>query len=332
MGKNDEFTKEELGILGETEVEPETSTEEEPKEEETEKGEEVSEEGEPAEKSPETELEEKKEEEENLIPQNRFDKVYAEAKENERKFELLKTLGADEYFKIYPDDKPVSKEQPKPEIHDHKPFGIPTFRGSQNLSIEGGEYEGLTLSEVYDRDPVFAMDLFLEYRDEIKSKIEEETNQNKRIKAESEREVNDFAKARAQELFKKDVDALSKEEAKQVDDLIDNILLWMQQTKRGAGIIEDAYFLMNKENLLSEAKDKAVKNMAKTLQKGTSKTVVTSGSGDEISSGYDSYTNLTPSQMADKIDQMTEGKYKEFIKKAPQQLKAKFPSIDWGPL
>ena len=108
---------------------------------------------------------------------------------------------------------------------------------------------------------------------------------------------------------------------------------FMAETGRGSGILKDAYFLMNQDGLLKDAEKKGAKSLAKKISGSNSvpsvKTGTAGGGGGNI---YDDALALTPSEMAGRLDNMTEGQMKDFINKAPAKVKARFPGIDWDPL
>ena len=78
----------------------------------------------------------------------------------------------------------------------------------------------------------------------------------------------------------------------------------MGETGRGGGNIADAYFLMNKEKLLSNAAEKGVKSLIDTSSKGVQ--TVNSKKDIEEKSGYDKFTDYTANQLADYMDNLTD--------------------------
>lgn len=326
---NEEFTKEELEVLGEQapEEDPETSTKEESDTGESQESEEETEEIPESEKEEETETETEQEEEEDKkdpVPYDRFSKVYGEKKELERKLELFRK-DPEEYFKQYPDEKPEEEQQ-------EEKTEILTFGEAGSLVVHGGEYDGLTLREVFEKDPFAAQDIYMQYKEQLITKQRDEKEIQEKLKAESNKEINGFAHERARELFDKpedfDIADLSEKEAKQINQELQETIDWMTRTGRGGGKIKDAYILKNLDKILENATKKGTSGLLNHLKKPSSQSI--SSKKTSTGAGMDSYIDMDASQLIDIIEDMDDQEYLNFRKNAPKSLRDKLPGLDWG--
>ena len=108
----EDFSNEELEILGEDVPESEeTDTEEQETPEETDTKEDDTGDADGSEETDEqAEEEESAEEDENRVPQKRVDKIVYEREETQRKLDLLKR-DPNKYYQLYPDEKPDTEEK-----------------------------------------------------------------------------------------------------------------------------------------------------------------------------------------------------------------------------
>ena len=313
MAEGDEFTKEELELLGEEPGDPEPEPEPEPESDpKPAPGPEPEPEPEPG---PEPEPVK-----DNLIPQERVDQMRREKGDLERKHDLLKR-NPEEYYSLYPKEKPQEIEEKE------KP--APSFKDAAGLIIKGGEHDGKTLSQVHAEDPFAAMDFYYNYRDEIRQEERTRTENQSRLLRESENEVNVFSLNMAKDMFAvENLDSLDDQQSKQLDDIIDSTIKWMNKTGRGGAKLADAYFLMNKDEILKNAQSKGISSLVKSTQDHIA--AVSSSKVGTEKTGYDSDISLTSGQLAEKLDEMTEDEEMKYLKNAPQKLREKFPSVSWG--
>lgn len=357
------FTAEEKVILGE-EPEPQTADqakppvegEKPPEGEKTPEGEVKPPEGKPPEtKEPEHTDDEKKaveamglridekgfiiDDEGTRIPAKRWKKLYWEAQEAKRrhgeaetgkaqtetKFKLFKVIGPAKYYEIYPDEKPegfqAETKPPAAKVSDD-PFDMVAQYPDPN-----NPYHGKTLREIYREDPAEGRRLERAWEQGQQTQRQTATETHNRLIRESEREVTDFSASIAKDLFGKEAKDLTQEEETQVSQTIQDTLNWMQKTNRGAGILADAYFIMNREKIVNDAKTKGGKAALESLQK-PSVPSINSGQG-AASTGMDAYEAMNVDQLAKAIENMTEKQYTHFLKSASPALKAKHPSIAW---
>lgn len=327
---NEGFTPEELAILGEVEDEAgETSEEQGEKTEQEAEGEASEEEKgelkEAAEEGEEKTAEEEEEQEDARIPQSRLNEVVAQREEAKQKLDLFKRLGPDKYYEVYPDEKPKETD----EGTKAPPLSrIPSMKEAGNMIVKGGEYDGKTLAEVYEVDSLAATDLYIAFREEQREQARSQEQEQTKLKEESERELNRFSQNLCQELYEKDIDALSDDEGKEIDKIIQSVLDWMEETGRGGGKVEDAYWLMNKDRILADAKEKGVKSFVKTLQKKTVPNVK-GNKGGGAKTGYEAYEGMSENQLAETVANMSDPQFEKFRKDAPESFKKKFPGVDW---
>jgi hypothetical protein len=319
-----EFTKEELEILGE-----DTGEEEEPgkgvqEEEQEEPGEGVQEE--------EGEQGEAAEEDEGAVPQARFDEVYGQSKENERKLDLIKRLGPDEYYKLYPDEKPDaqgSRGDEKTTITEPAQDRVLSFQEVQGMVIDGGAYDGRTLGDLYKDNPIAAQDIYLNYRDEQRAAIDKKNASAEAIRQAAEEETNAFTTSIAKQMFEKDIDALSAEESKKVEKIVLDVMDWINQPGHYGYKLEHAFLIMHKDDLLAGAKSDGAKALVKQLKGGSTPSVkANKGSGGK-KTGYEAYEEMDRNQLAARIEGMTDAEFEKFSANAPQSLKDKLEDIPW---
>lgn len=339
----EEFTPEEMAVLGETPPEPQKAepepapSETPPKETEAPSAEtEPTPEPEP-EKPPEQKFKVDGDfivyEDGERIPVDRFAKVYKQAKDGERlteKHNLLKQLGRDEYFRLYPDEAPEGWKPKEPERQPEQTAGpVDPF----NLVVQGGHYHGMTLGQVWEIDSKEGFRLFNAWKDgqaaEQATKAAQEAAEKEKqgkFEAESERELTAFATERAKELFDKAPDALTDAEKAQVSESISATIKWMKETGRGGGVMADAWFLMNKDSILTKARESAAKGTIDALKKPPVGSIDT-GKGTPPESLYGKYAAMTRDQLAREIDGMTTAQTADFLKNAPEPVRRKFPDL-----
>ena len=330
--KREEYTPEEREILGKDEpapqkVEPEpTPKEEPPKETETPAETEQTPVPEP-EKTPEQKFKIDGDfivyEDGERIPVERFSKVYKQAKDGERlaeKHNLLKQLGQEEYFRLYPDEAPQGWKpkgaEPTPQV-ENDPF---------NMVVQGGQYNGMTLREVWDIDSKEGFRLHNDWKDaQVEAKAAAREKEGK-LKSDTEKELSSFATERAKELFDKAPDAMTEVEKKQVSDSITATIEWMQKTGRGGGIMQDAWRLMNYETALAKARESATKGTIDALKKPVVGSIDTN-KGTPVETEFGKYASMTREQLGKEFDRMTDKEFVHFKKNAPESVRKKFADL-----
>jgi len=254
------------------------------------------------------------------MPVDRFEKVYGKGKENERiveelneKHNLLKT-NPEEYYRKFPDEKPAAE---------------PTQEAIGNMTVQGGEYSGMTLDQVFEVNPAEANRLQFEYMNAQKEEATQAEANKARIEKESNQEIDDFSNARAQDFFKKDFSKLTEAEGKQISTLISNVLAWGKETGRGFARMDDMYFLMNKDTLLSDAKGKGIRALIDGQVKSVPSTAGGGPADTGQETGYAKLVSMSDEQLAVAIGNMSDEQYVKFKKEAPEELKKKHPGMPW---
>lgn len=337
-----DFTKEELSILGEDEEEEYVPSDDSDAtddqvettgygEEEVLEGDkdEEEEEGEPEGEDEPSEEEESGEEEEIPKVQRRINELVGKAGEAERKLELYKTLGPEGYYKMYPAEKPEEFKGAEPAVSRHQ-GKVLSFTEAANMKVIGGAYDGQTLAEVKAENPEDALDLYLDWRDQQKEIINQTRVKDESLKQEVDKELTDFGNNLAKDLFgKKARDELDNTQTKKVESIISGILDWMQETDRFNYKLEDAYFILNKDDLINGAKGQAVSAMISKLKENSGPVVEAKKGSSQAKTGYEAAENMSSDELAEKISTMADSEFERFRKNAPQSLKVKFPSMAW---
>ena len=300
-----------------------------PKEEsETSEDDDKSKETEPAAKETASATEEKEEPEEEPEKrdkvQERIDRLTWEKKEIERKHNLLLRLGPQEYYKVYPDEAPADFRPQQPSQPAQRQIDIGA------MVVKGGEYDGMTLREVYSIDPVTATNMQNDYLWQQKAV---EVQKVARANAEAQAvngQINDFIKGQAKELFnKEDVSSLSEAEQNKIAETLNTVADWMQKTKRGGGNLSDAFYLMQKEGILKTERAKGAEAALKAITKDPVPSIGSmKGASDD--DGFGKFMNMSDDQLADAIGDMSEAETDKFFKTAPKALQKKHPSLPWG--
>lgn len=295
--------------MGDEELEEEVGASEE---EGLETGEESEETGESEGVVPKTKV---KNEDDAPVPLKRFNKVYGEMKTTTEKFDLFKRLGQDKYYDVYPDEKPEELEET---------LDVPlSVSEAADMIVRGGAYDGQTLGEVAQTDPLSAMGMFDEYRAERRDTIEAD----KKLKTESETEESDFKNEHAKAAFDKEYNGLSSLEASKVDEIVDATLGWMEKTGRGGANLFDAHFLMNRDKDIATAKGSAAASAVDSISRGVVQSI-SNGKGSQ-QTGYESFLSLSRDKLTDELNKMSEDESVKFYKDAPDSVRNKFPELPW---
>ena len=264
------------------------------------------------------------------IPPKRFREVYREAKEGERtkeKLDLFKKLGPQGYYQAFPDERPETPAQPEPR-REIIPPGADI--GALIVQQPNGPYDGMTLRDVYQQDPVFATNLQTDFLLKQREAEDQRRGEAGRVRNEAATEIETFAESVAQETFGKAAKGLSKDEEAKIVGTIQTVLDWMHATHRGGGNISDAYFLMNKEGLLKGAANKAAAKTLKDLQERSGPASIDTGQGGEAKeTGFEGVEKMTEEALTKKIDGMNDKETAKFFKEAPDSLRKKYPSLPW---
>ena len=369
MGDEDTYTKEELEILGDAPAEPPTGeqepppakdaapvTEEKPAEDAppAEGGESPKEEAkeEPAEHTAEEQKAVESEgarieggfvidDEGTKIPITRWRKLYAKSKEaertaeverakrieNESKFKLFKNVGPEKYFSMFPEEAPPGGYKP-PQTARQPAQPDPLDLVAQ-YPDPGHQYHGMTLRDIYNVDAAEGRRLERIWEQGQKTAQHEQEERRRRLLRDSEAEIESFTSDFAKERFGKEANALNPKEEAEVAKVIQDTLDWMKKTGRGAGVLSDAYFIMNRERIITEERNKAGKKALESLGRQPSVPSI-GGGGRSGGGGVSAYESMGADQLAEAIANMDDRAAIAFLKSAPDSLKAKYPGIPWA--
>ena len=328
-----EFTEEEQKILAgeEPQREPEKPADsKEPEEQEPEKkpGTEQEQATSEPEKKPDAQETEEEQEEKKDPVQKRIDKLTWEKNEANRKIQLLKELGHQKYFEIYPDEAPAGyqppqKAQPKPEPQ-HAPASMEQV-GEMVVQVPG-RYQGMTLNEVFEVDKAagtILLNQYIAYENQVvqAERAKQTEAQQKQLAV---REVTNFCSARAIELYDKDLSEATDEETAEVAKVLQGVIDWQKKTKQLNLTVEQAYYRMRNEE--KRSKEQQAKQ---TLEKVQTPAVGSVGTkkvaGGEL--GYEALMTMSKDQLTDHIDSMPRAKFKEFMKDPNNPLRKKYPDM-----
>jgi hypothetical protein len=273
------------------------------------------------------------------IPVTRWKKHYAEtqahietatqeAQTSKRKLNLIKELGPDKFYELHPEERPEGWKPPAPKAPARATIPAEQYG---NLTYGNKDpnhpWNGLTLREIHEQDPIAAKALLDQYIANEAASVRSEQEQQEKWRKDSETEINTFSDVRAKEMFGKELGKCSAEEQEKVKGVIASTLDWMTKTKRGAGNIEDAYFLMNKDTILESERTKGSKAALESLNKPGVPSI-SAGKGSQAVVSTD-VSAMTTAQLSNHIYGLPESKMMEFLRTAPAELKAKHPTLPW---
>jgi hypothetical protein len=291
----------------------------------------------------ETELTEEKEPEEGKpVPYGRFLKVYTKTKQAERernefkeKHELLKT-DPDAYYEKYPAEAPPPKEK---EIQEEKSESVPervaTFRETLLWTInDPGQpaFHGKKIGDLMLMGPegiAAAQDYYQQYRDSVVEKVQEKQNKERSTIEAIQKADEEFLDGLSRQMFNKGLKLLEPAETAKIQEIKGSILSWMKKTRKLAYSLEDAYFVMKKNDLLKEAMEKGAKGAIEQAKAGPKHSVSATGTDMKIDSGFGAYLSMTDNQLASAIDKMNDKQFENFLKNAPSELRKKFKNVPW---
>jgi hypothetical protein len=155
--------------------------------------------------------------------------------------------------------------------------------------------------------------------------VEKESKRQADFQQSFEQERNQFSYNRAKELFNKS-DNFTDAEKAQVVKVYEDLSKWMIANKKSHYNMEDAYALMNKDQIIQSKVAEASKAAIEKLTAPGAKSIGTV-STDGKQTGFESYLTMTEGQLTDAIDNMTDKEFKTFLKDAPKELRDKHPGV-----
>lgn len=336
-------TSEEEPELQETEAEGEEAeeTETEPAEVSDEEAEGEEDEAEEADKDDDSEPDYSK-----PIRPERFKRVYAKWRTEQRenadlaqKMNLLKTLGPDKYYELYPDERPQGAAgTPATQTTTAPPPGdrVPMMSECLDFAIQGGQYDGCTLRQLMESgDPVHqaaAYDHYNAFAESKRSEINEAKTRETQTKEQIEQEHTAFVEGRAQDLFGKAASELSAKEQRQIADLTNTLLDRMESGELKTYDLNTAYELATLNDRIKDAAGKSVKAIVEAMRKAGGVTHPETKTDGSRKTGYEPYLSYSDAQLADHLESLSEEGCQRFWEKAPKALRRKFPkaAAAWG--
>jgi hypothetical protein len=273
------------------------------------------------------------------IPVERWRKNYARtqadirtalrsAEETNRKLNLLKELGEQRFYEIYPDEMPAGYQPSNAHGDRSDRSGRPALAGDfSNMTVEGGKYDGRLLGDVAREDPLAANLILNNYLETAGAQISREAGQRDEFDRSFAEERDRFCLNRAKELFNKTDNFTDGEKAK-IAAVYEELSRWMIAGGVPHYNMEHAWFLMNKDRIIQSARATAAEAaVKKAIEPGVKSIGSKSESGR--ATDYDSYLTMTEDALADAIDGMSDARQKRFYKEAPQELRNKYPALPW---
>jgi len=234
-----------------------------------------------------------------------------------QKYKLLKDLGPDKFYELYPDEAPKKDEPPAEEEEEEE---TRKWTDIPDLEFEDGPHAGKTLKEVYNEDPYYATMAYNNYLREEDRRVSEEESQKEKEQRVLIEKIDTFAGTISNEKFGQPLDKLNKEQREEVEKIVDETIDWMQETGRGGSSLEDAYML---KNLGSEGKAiYLVKDVVPSMSDGGN----IPPSGSDV---YDRVLEMTSEQLDGMIRTMGDVEFENFLTNAPPKVRTKFPKFPW---
>lgn len=356
-----EFSREELESMGEAPIEEQKEEEKAPESQASE--EKPSEEAKPAEeaKAEQTpELEQKAEEstgeeakaeeaesepeEGKPVPYDRFKKVYGQAKQTEReKTELKEKLDffkrdPDGYYERYSDERPADW---KPKAERQEPAATPkatriipmremlnaVVNDPQNKDFHGRSLRDL-LAENTPESIAAASDYYQTYVESVREEVRKSQDTEASYKKAIEVEVNSFTDERAKEMFGKPADNLDPESRQKVDAVIHSVIDWIKKTNKLNYSLQDAWFLMRKDDLIKDAVAKGASAIVDNAKRGVTKSVGATTQSTP-SDPYGKYLAMSERDLEKMVMEMADTAYTDFLSKATPAFRKKFPQLPY---
>ncbi len=288
-----------------------------------------------AEEAEPSEEDEPEPDEDQPIPLKRLNKEYAKRKALERerdelaqKMNLFQRLGPEKYYEVYPDERPTQQRETR---ETPQPSQVPTFSQCLGLRVQGGQFDGYTLEQLWASEDAniraAAMDYYTNYRDTVKTQVDQVRAKEIETKTAIEQEHNQFFEGRAQELFGKDANTLSSAELGKIHNLVNTLLDRMESGELRTYDLNTAYKLATLDDQIKDAKGKSVKALVEAMRKAGSVTKPElKPDGGAKASSYDGFMSYTADQLAAHLNTLNSEEIDVFWKKAPDSLKKRFPS------
>ncbi len=271
------------------------------------------------------------------VPEARFGKIYREGKEAKslkqerdelkQKSDLLKQLGPEEFYRLYPDEAPEGYKPPERKAASP---AVPDGFDVMALQVKGGKYDGYTLRDVMGLDADEGLKMFNRWKDGQASATREQEEKVTQTQRERKAEATSFGLRRAKELFGvEDEKNLTPEQDRKIILLGQEVLAWQMKNNCLHYSWEDAYRLMKYDETITKAREEGAKGAVKGLQKAGPVSIDTTGGGGVQPTGWEAVSTMTEKEFEAHIDGLDDAGMTKFLKEAPASIRTKFPSMPW---
>jgi uncharacterized protein YfbU (UPF0304 family) len=258
-------------------------------------------------------------------------KYKSEAEQLKQKHDLLRT-NPEAYYQQYPYERPQTYQQNR-NYEQQRPQHVSNDYDRQldpshiaNLTVTGGQYEGMTLAEVYNVDPVYAARMQNDYEWNIRDARSKEQAYIEEGQKNAQVEIDNFKKILSVDMFGSNTNEVDREQDALMDKEIQNIIGVMET--RGIKNLEDAYFIMNKDEILKRERQRGLKGVVDKVSNNNGVKSVSMG-GTGVKNSSNDYANMDDGALEDAIDNMSDSELNEFLRTAPASLRRKHPGMPW---
>lgn len=262
------------------------------------------------------------------IPATRWKNLYGDYKNAQRetastkeKFDLFKQLGADEYYRVFPNEAPQGW---KPKGAEAAPANaeVDPMKLVFTAKDPNHPYHGQTLEQIKEADPFFASMLYNDWRDQQREQVIMSRQANERTRQQEEAQANAFGTARAKELFGvDDPKKVTPEQSKAILSLGQQVIKWQEENNCLHYTWEHAYKLMRHDELIAKAREEGAKGTIKNLaERKSPASINTAGGSPPKDNSYAAMEKWSDDQLAKHIDGLSDAEYVKFKKEAPAKI------------
>lgn len=258
--------------------------------------------------------------------QRRIDDLTRTSREAQEKLELLET-DPERYYQQYPDARRAPAAPSRPATPQRNLSAEPDQPQDEwDQVIDGGDYDGWTFKDAFARDPDYAFRTWprIATRYEWHQLDETRRQEAKRQEQleESEREASSFADVLSKEIHGKDFGALTRDEAKTVEDERWRVIEWIEANSFYAknDMLGKARALMSMDGTIAKAKAAGANSLIEKARSGQVATISAKTESAPVN-GWEWWEKATPQEIGSAMDKMSDKKFNEFLSKAPDSVK-----------
>ena len=272
------------------------------------------------------------------IPATRWKSLYRdyqdskrEAQTKQEKFDLFRQLGAEEYYRIYPAEKPEGWKPKEERATPVQTGQVDPLKLVFNAQDPNHPYNGITLEQIKEQDPFFANVLYNDWRDAQRAEADKARQVEDNTRAQEASEANSFGLDRANEFISelypttKSYDDLTEAQQKVIDGKVtalgEKVVQWQSKTRRLHLSFNDAYKIMTHDESIKKAKELGARSTIDSLTQKKGVASIDTGKGAlERDNSYSAMEKWTDDQLMKHIDGLNEAAYKKFEKEAPPAI------------